>query len=212
MTLEELKDKLRSDLSNPPEDELTDKQAGDAVLAAVSQYSRYRPIRNFGVIYSSRGKDLYDLSDCKRIIRVMKVYYYIGFQWIFQDIFPDPNLSGRLEGINLFENPSIWIQYMQRLEQYQKIFDGQWEYDKQKKQLRLIPEPTFSNRPIPFRWTQTHTTETLPEEEVDDIMMWAQAQAKRAMSNQKAREITQVSGYGQSVTIGTARTGQGFRE
>jgi len=204
MNLAELKNKLRIELSYPPEKQLSDHQAEDAVYAAIKEYTRYKPIVNFDIVYSNRGKALYDLSGRHRLIRVKRVYYYIGFQWIFQDIFPDPNLSGRLEGINLFENPSIWIQYMQRLEQYQKIFDGAWEYNGQTKMLRLIPVPTFDQRPIPFLWSQLHLPETVPEEDIDDMIVWAQAQAKRYMASLKQREITSISGFGQSVTIGVS--------
>ena len=144
-------------------------------------------------------------------MRVKEVYYSTGFDLTFDEWFPgvydqwSPDaaaISGRLEGISLFENPSIWTQYTQRLEQYEKMFDGTFEYDPQTKLLRLIPMPSSDGKIIPYIWTQRHTAETIPEEDIDDMLMWAKGMAKESMANKKSDQIRSVSGFGQSITMG----------
>jgi hypothetical protein len=93
---------------------------------------------------------------------------------------------------------------MQRLEQYKAIFDGDFDYDESGKTLRLIPTPSTSGKKVYFIWAQRHTAETLPEDDTDTLLLWAKGEAKEMMSNKASMEIKSVSGYGESVTLGSS--------
>ncbi len=206
MTLDELKERLREELGNPTEARLSDKSCGNAVSGAVKEYSRYRPIRVLDFIGTQKDQPLYSLNDRQRIIRVKTVYYNTGFEWSWDEYFPDPSVSveGRLEGISLFENPSVWTQYIQRLEQYKGMFDGDFEYDPINKMLRLIPAPSLSGKKVVFVWTQRHTPETILEDDIDGMLLWAKALGTEILAKAKRDEIKSVSGFGQSITMGAS--------
>ena len=200
--MDDLKDKLRRGLGNLTTAQLSDDQAKDAVISAVTEYSKHSPIKVLDFVATEKDKALYDLSGKQRILRVKEVFYNVSSQFLPEDFWPDSAVWGRLEGISLFDNPSIWLQYMQRIEQYKAMFTGDFEYDRVTKMLRLIPPPNATGLKVIFIWTQAHTEETIPEEDVNTLMLWAKGEAKEMMASKKGQEIQSVSGYGESVTFG----------
>lgn len=206
LSMDDLKGKLRRGLGNLTLTQLSDDQAQDAVTSAINEYSKHKPNRVLDFIGMTKDKAVYDLSDRQRIMKVKEVYYNVGFEYSFDQSWPEPDLLslGRLEGISLFENPSIWLQFMQRLEQYKTIFQGDFDYNRETKTLRLIPPPSVSGKKVFFIWTQSHIPETIPEEDVDTLLLWAKGEAKEMMASKKGSDIQSVSGYGESVTFGTS--------
>jgi hypothetical protein len=204
--MDDLKDKLRRGLGNLTLTQLSDEQAQDAVSSALREYSKHKPNHVLDYVGTKKDEPLYDLSDRQRIIRVKEAYYNVGFEFSFDQSWPEPNLLslGRLEGISLFENPSIWTQFMQRLEQYKTIFQGDFDFNRQTKMLRLIPPPSVSGKKVFFIWTQSHVSESIHEEDVDTLLLWAKGEAKEMMASKKGMDIQSVSGYGESVTFGTS--------
>jgi len=198
----ELQDKLRRGLGNPSLTVLSEDQARDAVDSAVKEYSKNRSIEILDFFGTIKDKAVYDLSDKTGIMRVKDVFYSASQDYVFEGLQPDYSMLGRLEGISLFENPSIWMQYMQRLESYKRIFDGDFEYDRANKMLRLIPPPMTTGRKVFFIWTKRHTVETIPEDDEDLLLLWAKGEAKEMMASRKGNEIQSVSGYGESVSFG----------
>ena len=206
MTLEELKARLRGDLGEPSETVLTSDQIERAVVSGINEYSRYRPIKNFDYVTTQDGKATYDLSTKLRIMRVKEVYYSTGPDvWLDSDFagLSSYELDGRLEGINIFENPSIWLQFTQRVEQFNVIFDGSFEWYGSSKLLRLIPTPGTDGKHVFFIWTQRHTADTIPDEDVDTMLLWSLAVAKEPLLSKMQRGPGQVQGFGQSVTRAT---------
>jgi hypothetical protein len=204
LSMENLKDKLRRGLGNLTLTQLSDDQAGDAVTSALNEYSKHKPNRVLDYIGTKKDEALYDLSDRKRIMKVKEVYYNVGFEFSFDQSWPEPDLLslGRLEGISLFENPSIWTQFMQRIEQYKTIFQGDFDYNRETKTLMLIPPPSVSGKKVFFVWAQNHIPETIPDEDVDTLLLWAKGEAKEMMASKKGSDIQSVSGYGESVSFG----------
>ena len=200
--MDDLKDKLRRGLGNLTLTQLSDDQSKDAVNSAVNEYSKHKPIKVLDFVVAVKDKALYDLSEKKRILRVKEVFYNVGSYFSPEDFWPDSSVWGRLEGISLFDNPSIWLQYTQRLEQYKAMFQGDFEYDRDTKMLRLMPPPNMTGQKVIFIWTQAHTPETIPEEDDDMLLLWAKGEAKEMMASRKGQDIQSVSGYGESVTFG----------
>lgn len=198
--LSELKGKLRRLLGNPTTNQLSDDQAKDAIDSAVGEYSKYRPIQALAYVTTLVDVATYSLALKERIISVKEVFYTTYSEYVSEDFFMLP--SGNLEGLSLFENPSLWIQYMQRLESWKRIFDGDFSYDRSTKMLTLIPAPSTAGLKVYYIWSQAHNVLTVPDSDVDTLMLWAKAEAKDMMGSKKAFEIQSVSGYGESVTFG----------
>lgn len=197
----ELKDKLRRQLGNLSLTQLTDEQAGDAVTSGLKEFSKNKPMEVLDSIMTERDEETYDLSAKERIIKVKEVFYAANREFVLEEYWPEVALQGRLEGLSLFENPSLWTQYMQRLEQYERMFDGDFQYNQATKELMLIPAPTQAQR-VYFVWTQRHMASTVPEGDEDTVLLWAKGQAKEMLAAKAANAIRSVSGYGESVTLG----------
>jgi len=183
---------------------LSDDQAGDAINSAVKEYSKYRPIRKFDSLTTIAGQAAYPLSAKERILRVSDVYYSTLPMYPFQGFWGEMADLGRLEGLSVFENPSLWVQYMQRFEKYKEIFDGDFEYDRTTKILMLIPPPSNSGDKVYYIWTQRHTTVTIPEDDYDTLLLWAKGESKEMVSGKLGTQISAVSGYGESISIGAS--------
>jgi len=200
VTENDLKEKLRRSLGNLTLTQLTDDQADDAVQDAIKEYSKYRPILVFDSLATIGEVATYDLSVKERIIKVKEVFYSGGSG--FDEFSSDYSQLGRLEGLSLFENPSLWIQYIQRLEQYKSKFVGDFEYDRSTKVLRLIPLPSESGKKVYYVWLQRHVVTTIPEDDIEIVLLWAKGEAKEMLASKKSYEIRSVSGYGESVSFG----------
>ena len=183
---------------------LSDDQAGDAINSAVKEYSKYRPIRKFDSLTTIAGQAAYPLSAKERILGVSDVYYSTLPMYPFQGFWGEVADLGRLEGLSVFENPSLWVQYMQRFEKYKEIFDGDFEYDRTTKILMLIPPPSNSGDKVYYIWTQRHTVLTIPEDDYDTFLLWAKGESKEMVSGKLGTQISAVSGYGESISIGAS--------
>lgn len=203
-TLEELKTLLRRKLGNISTSYLSDEQAGDAVNSALREYSKYKPIQVLDYIVTVKDQALYDLSSKTGIIRVKEVFYSTGPFEYFDEFWPDYSQLGRLHGISIFEHPSVWTQFLQKVEQFKNIFNGEFEYEKATKMLRLIPAPNSTGSKVYYIWTKIHSASTIPEDDIDVLLLWAMAESKEMVASKRSNEIRSVSGYGESVTIGSA--------
>ena len=183
---------------------LSDDQAGDAINSAVKEYSKYRPIRKFDCLTTISEQPAYLLSAKERILGVSDVYYSTLPMYPFQGFWGEVADLGRLEGLSVFENPSLWVQYMQRFEKYKEIFDGDFEYDRTTKILMLIPPPSNSGDKVYYIWTQRHTVLTIPEDDYDTFLLWAKGESKEMVSGKLGTQISAVSGYGESISIGAS--------
>ena len=211
LSMDDFKGMLRRALGDISIAKLSDAQAEDAVSAAIREYSKYRPIQTLDSLVTISQQPTYDLSAKTRIIRVKDLYYNTsGSEWAFEPGWPaaiDPGTLGgigSLEGISIFENPSIWMQYMARLESFRRIFDGDFEFDESGKILTLIPEPLSNGIRVFFNWTALHVAGTVPEIDADLIVLWAKAEAKVMVASRQISEIRSVSGYGQSISFGVS--------
>ena len=202
-TLDELKARLRRALGNVPTTQLSDEQLYDALDSALKEYSKYKPIYILDYLTSTKDVATYDLSSKEGIIKVKEVYYSRGPFEYFDEFWPDYSELGRLSGINIFEHPSIWTQFLQRVEQFEYIFECEFEFNQSTKTLRLIPPPDQTGKKIYFLYSKRHTAETVPEEDIEVLLLWARAEAKEMMAAKKSYEIRSVSGYGESVTLGS---------
>lgn len=208
LTISEIQGKLRRGVGNPSTTTLSETQILDAIASAVKEYSKGRPIEVLDYLTTEGEKSDYTLSSKTRIMDVKDVYYSTAVSYVFDEYFPDaPNL-GRLEGISIFDNPSIWTQYIQRLEQYQRIFDGDFIFNQAAKILTLIPAPTNSGNRVYYVWKQMHevgeTRVTVPEDDIETFLLWAKAECKEMMAGKRGEQIQSVSGYGESVSLGSS--------
>lgn len=194
--------KLRRTLGNISTSQLSEDQTEDAVLSAISEYSRYRPIKVLDSLTTVKDEGAYDLSAKERIINVKEVFYDSSLSSSFDEYWPDPLIGSRLEGLSIFENPSLWTQYIQRLEQYRYMFSGSFEFDESGKILTLIPAPSSTGRKVYYVWLKEHVALTVPERDTDTLLLWAKAEAKDMLGSKMSTEIRSVSGFGQSVTLG----------
>lgn len=208
LTISDIQGRLRRGVGNPSITTLSEAQLLDAIASAVKEYSKGRPIEVLTYLTTIGAIADYSLSSKSRIMDVKDVYYSTAVTYTFDEYFPDaPNL-GRLEGISIFENPSIWTQYIQRLEQYQRIFDGDFIFSKATKLLTLIPVPTSSGNKVYYIWKQMHevseTQVTIPEDDLETFLLWAKAECKEMMAGKRGEQIQSVSGYGESVSLGSS--------
>jgi hypothetical protein len=213
----ELKDKMRRQVGNPSLTQFMEEQADDAVKSAIREYSKHKPIEVLDYLTTIKDEQAYDLSTKSRIIRVKEVYYSTGSEYFPEEVWSDFSMYGRLEGLSLFENPSLWTQYMQRLEQFKAMFNGDFSFEQSTKILRLIPAPSEMGEKVYYIWTQRHTAETIPEDDIDLVLLWAKGEAKEMMASKKGNEVQSVSGYGESVTFGATsdslmKEAQNFKE
>jgi hypothetical protein len=183
---------------------LSDDQATDAVNSAIKEYSKYRPLRNLDSLTTIALQAGYPLTAKQRILRVTDVFYSTLPMYPFQGFWGEMADLGRLEGLSVFENPSLWVQYMQRFEKYKEIFDGDFSFDESSKLLTLIPTPQTAGTKVYYIWTQRHTALTIPEDEYDRLMIWGKGDSKEMMSGKLGTQISSVSGYGESVSFGAS--------
>lgn len=201
----ELKDLLRRSLGNVSLTQLTDAQAGDVITSAIREYSKYKPIKVLDLLMTEANKAVYDLSAKTRIMRVTDVFYSTGIEFsLDRDFRPETPGIGNIEGISLFENPSIWLQYMQRIERYKAMFDGDFDFDQGTKILRIIPAPTSAGKLVYYIWSQRHTSLTIPEDDYDGFLLWEQGRSKEMIATKMGQDIRSVSGYGESVSLGSS--------
>jgi hypothetical protein len=213
---EELRDKLRRQIGNPTLTQFNEEQANDAIESAIREFSKYKPIKVLDSLMTTKDVATYDLSAKERIIKVKDVFYSVNCEFVSEEHWPETASLGRLEGLSLFENPSLWTQYIQRLEQYKRMFEGDFEYSQSEKILTLIPAPSQVQK-VYFLWTKRHTASSIPEDEVDTVLLWAKGEAKEMMASKKGNEIQSVSGYGESVSFGATsdslmKEAQNFKE
>lgn len=205
-TMDDLKSKLRRQLGSPSTDEYSEPQIGEDLTSAINEYSKYKPDQVFDTITTVAKQPTYDLSTKARIKDVIEVFYSVNIEWEFDKYWPLSIDIGRLAGISLFENPSIWTQYVMRLKQYKMVFECTYDYNPISQILTLIPNPDWV-KIVPFIYTRLHTAATIPEDDIDTMFLWAKALAKESWAtptsaNRAKREILSVSGFGISTSVG----------
>ena len=211
-SMDDLKTKLReSKLGGIATSKFSEAQAEEAISSAIREYSKHRPIKQLDSLTTVKSQANYDLSGKSGIIRVKEVYYNTsGSEWWFEAGWPgvvDPLTfegMGSLEGISIFENPSIWTQWISRLEAYKRIFEGDFEWDMSGKILTLIPAPSTDGNIVPYIYTAMHQPGTIPDIDVDLVLMWAEAYGKDIVASRQISEIRSVSGFGQSISFGVS--------
>lgn len=201
-----LREELRFRLGSPTTTQFSDDGCDRSVKSAIREYSRYKPIRVLDYLVTVANTAVYSLSAKAGILQVKRVWYSTDPTWIFSNYFPDLDMAfqANVEGISIFENQSVWTVYTQKLEQYRNNFEGDHSYNETTKELRLIPTPTTGGDNVYYIWTKQRAAETVIEEDIDGVMMWAMAVAKQSMAGaQQQAGIQSVAGFGISGTVST---------
>ena len=72
------------------------------------------------------------------------------------------------------------------------------------KVLTLIPTPSTDGNIVPYIYTAMHQPGTIPEIDIDLILMWAEGYGKDIVASKQISEIRSVSGFGQSISFGVS--------
>ena len=193
--------KIRRMLANPSEEELSDDQIVDVIEDIIKVYSRYRPIIETGMILTKKDVALYDLKDQSEISPdIIMVFYIIreeGSGEVDDMLF---NFK-RLNGLSLWDNPSLLTQFYQKIDSLQNRFKKDWLFEPNKKMLTLIPPPSRDNQKIAVIYGRAHDLSTIPDEDEDLFIKGAFGMAGGILFA-IGRDITQVSSHGQTIHIG----------
>jgi len=200
----EIKALIRRKAGNPSTADLTDDQLTDAVDSALAEYSRNRPVLVLDHLETVEGAAEYDLSAKTGIIGIEDCFYGTAAK-VFDTDFPGRIDLPGLSGIRVFHNPSVFIQYMQKVESYDRIFEGDYEWHGDRKTIELIPAPSRTGTKVYYVYRKMHTIATVPSEDEELFLKWAVAESLEYVMEKRGK-FSAVSGYGQSVSIGLNRS------
>ena len=204
MTIEkdQLKVKIRSNLGSPSETDITNEQIDDAIDAAISEYSKYRPKTVYTVFETEADKAEITLSEVipgSAVINVIDCFWDpIGATWDSDFYRSFPEFGGGLTGISVFQNPSIVVQYQQKLEAFRRHFGGDWDYYDDT--LMLLPPPSSSGTKVGLIAACVKGLAEIPDIDENDLLLWAEAQAGKILLEKRVR-LSSVSMEGASVSF-----------
>lgn len=190
-------------MGSPSTSELTDTQIENALDSAVNEYSRYKPKRVYTEFETEAHKAEVELTAVipgSAVLEVVDCFYDpTGVFWD-SDLYytlPGVSISG-LSGISMFHNPSIVLQYQQKLEAFKHYFGGDWDfYDGT---LRLLPPPSSSGIKVGIIANCLKGLADIPDVEEDTLLLWAEAQAGKLLAEKRAR-IASINMEGASVNL-----------
>lgn len=203
-SLDEIKALIRRKAGNPSTADLTNDQVSDAIDSALIEYSKNRPVLVLEYLTTIADTAEYSLSGKTGIMGIEECFYGMVAN-VFDTDFPGRIDLPGLSGIQVFHNPSIFIQYMQKVESYDRMFEGDYEWHGDRKKIELIPAPSSTGTKVYYVYQKKHTLATVPDEDEELFLKWAIAESLEYVMEKRGK-FTAVSGYGQSVSVGLTRT------
>ena len=196
---------IRRKAGNASTADLTETQIGDALDSALTEYSKNRPVLVLTYLETVANTGEYSLSDLTGIMGIEECFYGTGGSYVFDTDFPRVLDLPALSGIRVFYNPSIFLQYMQKVESYERIFEGDHNWHADRKAIELMPAPSSTGSKVYFVYRKKHTLATVPDTDEDLFLKWAIAECLDYIMEKRGK-FSSVSGYGQSVSIGFSRS------
>lgn len=205
----QLVEKARSNLGSPSEIELTDTQIGDGVDSAVNEYSKYKPKTVYAEFETEA--DVAEISMAKvipgsAVLNIVDCFYDPTGVFFDSDLYytlPATSITG-LSGLSLFHNPSLVVQYQQKLEAFKSHFGGDWDFYNEDT-LRLFPPPSASGTKVGLIASCARALADIPDKDEDTLLLWAEAQAGKILAEKRA-QITGVSMEGSNISLDAGKT------
>ena len=207
-TKEQLITKARSNLGSPSETELTDTQIGDSIDSAINEYSKYKPKKVYAEFETEADvatKDITDVITDSTVLSLVDCFYDPTGIFFDSDLYytlPEASITG-LSGLSLFNNPSLVVQYQQKLEAFKNHFGGDWDfYDNT---LRLFPPPSTTGIKVGLIANCSRALADIPDIDEDLLLLGIEGKAGKILSVKQA-EIASVSMEGASISFDTGKT------
>lgn len=200
-TKAELIAKARSNLGNPSETELTDTQIGNAIDSAVKEYSKYKPKKVYTEFETAADEATVDITTVipgSGVLNIVDCYYDPTGIFFDSDLYytiPCDSIAG-LSGLSLFHNPSLVVQYQQKLEAFKSHFGGDWDFYEDT--LRLFPCPSTTGRKVGLIANCIRELADVPDIDEDTLLLWAEAKSGKILSEKRA-QISGVTMEGASI-------------
>ena len=179
-TKNQLIEKVRGNLGAPSVAELTGTQIGDAIDSAVNEYSRYKPKTVYAEFETEANVAEVSMATVipgSTVLNIVDCFYDPTGIFFDSDLYytlPGASITD-LRGLSLFHNPSLVVQYQQKLEQFKSHFGGDWDfYDDT---LRLLPPPPTSGVKVGVIASCARALADVPDQDEDTLLLWAEAQA-----------------------------------
>lgn len=206
-TKAELIAKARSNLGSPSETELTDTQIGDSIDSAVNEYSKYRPKKVYAEFETEADiatKDITTVITDKNVFSLVDCFYDPTGLFFDSDLYytlPGASITG-LSGLSLFNNPSLVVQYQQKLEAFKNHFGGDWDfYDTT---LRLFPPPSTDGIKVGLIANCSRALAEIPDTDEDLLLLGVEGKAGKILSVKQA-EIASFSMEGASISFNAGK-------
>jgi len=204
-TKQQLIDKARSNLGGPSITELTDTQIGDAVDSAVNEYSKYKPKKVYTEFETEADVATVDITtviEGSAVLGIVDCYYDPTGMFFDSDLYytlPETSIVS-LSGLSLFNNPSLVVQFQQKLESFKAHFGGDWDfYDDT---LRLFPPPSTTGTKVGIVANCVKTLAEISDTDEDTLLLWVEAKAGKILATKRA-QISGVSMEGASINFDT---------
>jgi len=204
-TKQQLIDKARSNLGGPSITELTDTQIGDSVDSAVNEYSKYKPKKVYTEFETEADVATVDITtviEGSAVLGIVDCYYDPTGMFFDSDLYytlPETSIVG-LSGLSLFNNPSLVVQFQQKLEAFKAHFGGDWDfYDDT---LRLFPPPSTTGIKVGIVANCARALAEVPDTDEDTLLLWVEAKAGKILATKRA-QISGVSMEGASINFDT---------
>lgn len=207
-TKSQLAEKVRSNLGSPSTTELLETQIEDSIDSAVNEYSKHKPKTSYAVFETEADIDEVDITSVIQgsgVLYVVDCFYDPTGIFFDSDLYftiPGTSIAG-LNGLSLFHNPSLVVQYQQKLEAFKSHFGGDWDfYDET---LRLFPPPATTGLKVGVIAACSRVLAEIPDVDEDTLLLWAEAQSGRILAEKKSH-ITGVSMEGETISFNSGKT------
>ena len=201
----ELMSKVRSNLGSPSETELSDAQLIESIDSAVREYSRYKPKTVYAEFETEANIAEIPIAAVipgSTTLHIVDCFYDPTGVFFDSDLYytlPGTPTLTSLSGLSLFHNPSLVVQYQQKLEAFKSHFGGDWDfYDGT---LRLLPPPSTSGMKVGVIASCARVLADVPNIDEDTLLLWAEAQTGKILA-QKRAQITGISMEGSNISLG----------
>ena len=207
---------LRYEIGNPSglgadepgnRDELSDAEIEEAVEDAVMKFQAHMVNKVWRQITTVADQQQYDAH--ANTIRVEKAYILHGvgdiastsgtFQFDLGGVTYGINGPNEFNGLDYFENPSLYVVYSQKLQSQRRVGGGEtWKWWNGK--LWIIPPPTKTGNYVWYESIENFTLATMRVEWRIFIKLWAKAKLMRNLARKRNDQIA-LSGSGQPAAI-----------
>ena len=207
-TKEQLIIKARSNLGSPSVTQLTDTQIGDSIDSAVNEYSKCKPKKVYAEFLTEADVATIDITDViedSDVLSLVDCFYDPTGTFFDSDLYytlPEASIAS-LNGLSLFNNPSLVVQYQQKLEAFKSHFGGDWDfYDTT---LRLFPPPSTTGIKVGIIANCSRALADIPDVDEDLLLLGIEGKAGKILSV-KQSELSSVSMEGESISFDTGKT------